>query len=287
MAITVNPAPGTDTHDNSVAPGSTQPSNHNSSASAAPPPVQPIAPPARSWLERYQQHLWIGGVSLLLIAAFSVPIVLAPRPPAVIPSSVPVSVSIAPASVSITASEFKFNPSSIQVAVGQKVTLTLQNSGQVEHDVTIPSAGFSLLARAGQTATGDFTLDKPGVFDFFCSIPGHKDAGMKGTLTVVDPLAPGSPAPIPASAAHDMAGMPTVSSPDSLIKPLPANLIRLPLPQVAPPIARTEPAYVKYDLTTQKVTAQMADGVAYEYWTFNGTVPGPMLRVREYRKSVV
>src|SRR5205823_6073729 len=84
-----------------------------------------------------------------------------------------------------------------------------------------------------------------------------------------------------ASAAHDMAGMPTVSSPDSLIKPLPANLIRLPLPQVAPPIARTEPAYVKYDLTTQKVTAQMADGVAYEYWTFNGTVPGPMLRVRE------
>src|SRR5262249_9267174 len=32
---------------------------------------------------------------------------------------------------------------------------------------------------------------------------------------------------------------------------------------------------------TKKVVARMADGVAYEYWTFNGTVPGPMLRVRE------
>src|SRR5438067_5597070 len=209
MAVTVNPVPDTETHDSSVAPGSTQPSSANSSASAAPPRIEPIArstrlaPPTRSALERYQQHLWIGGVSLLLIAAFSVPIVFAPKPATVIPSSVPVSVSIA-------ASEFKFSPNSIQVAVGQKVTLTLQNNGVVEHDVTIPTAGFSLLARAGQTATGDFTFDKPGVFDFFCSIPGHKDAGMKGSLTVVDALAPGSPASIPASAAHDIAGMPTV-----------------------------------------------------------------------------
>src|SRR5207244_11316099 len=90
--------------------------------------------------------------------------------------------SIAHASVSITASDFKFNPASIQVAVGQKVTLTLQNSGVVEHDVTIPNAGFSLLARAGQTASGDFTFDTPGGFDFFCSIPGPKADAIKGHL---------------------------------------------------------------------------------------------------------
>jgi len=248
----------------------------------APPNHSPqTVEPTRSWLERYQQHLWIGGVSLLVIAAFSVPIVLAPELSAVRPvASNQPTASIAPASVSITASEFKFSPNNIQAQVGQKVTLTLQNSGSVEHDVTIPSAGFSLLARAGQTATGDFTFDKPGVYDFFCSIPGHKDGGMKGSVTIVDPLAPAAPAPQAASSmAHDMPGMATTSSPD--IQPLPVNLVRLPLPQVAPPITRTEPAYVKYDLTTQKVTAQMADGVAYEYWTFNGTVPGPMLRVRE------
>src|SRR6266568_5761772 len=143
-------------------------------------------PPARNWWDRYQQHLWIGGVTLLLIATFSVPIVMAPKPVAVTPgaSSQPTlsGASSVPTSVSITASEFKFTPSTIQVSVGQKVTLTLQNTGVVEHDVTFPGAGFSLLARADQTVTGDFTFDKPGVFDFFCSIPGHKDAGMKGTL---------------------------------------------------------------------------------------------------------
>jgi nitrite reductase (NO-forming) len=251
---------------------------------APPSPSPQAAEPTRSWLERYQQHLWMGGLSLLLVAAFSVPIVVAPKPSATTPGSsnqpTLAAASSLPTNISITASEFKFSPTNIQVPVGQKVTLTLQNTGVVEHDVTVSSAGFSLQARAGQTTTGDFTFDKPGVFDFFCSIPGHKDAGMKGTLTVIDPLAAVSPAPQAASTtAHDMPGMATTSGAD--IKPLPANLVRLPRPQVAAPITRGEPAYVKFDLATTKVTAQMADGVAYEYWTFNGTVPGPMLRVRE------
>jgi nitrite reductase (NO-forming) len=231
------------------------------------------APRPRNWLDRYRLHLWIGGLSVLVIAAFGAPILLAPAPPK------PAAVSAPPASVAISASEFRFSPNSLQVAVGQRVTLTLQNTGVVEHDATIPSTGFSLLARAGQTATGEFTIDKPGTFDFICSIPGHKDAGMKGTLTVVDPTAPA--AAVPAGTAHDMAGMPTASNADVLIKPLPANLMPLGAPQMVPPITRTEPAYVKFDLVTTKVTAQLASGVAYEYWTFNDTVPGPMLRVRQ------
>jgi nitrite reductase (NO-forming) len=97
---------------------------------------------------------------------------------------------------------------------------------------------------------------------------------MKGVLSVVDPSGSAAPA-----ASHDMAGMSSASGVD--IKPLPANLTPLAAPVIAPPIARMEPAYVRYDLTTTKVVAQLADGVAYEYWTFNDTVPGPMLRVRE------
>ena len=91
--------------------------------------------------------------------------------------------------MSITASEFKFSPTSIQVPVGQKISLTLNNTGSIEHDLTIPGLEFTLPARAGQSASGQLTFDKPGVFEFICSIPGHKDAGMKGTLTVVDPQA--------------------------------------------------------------------------------------------------
>lgn len=50
---------------------------------------------------------------------------------------------------------------------------------------------------------------------------------------------------------------------------------------VPPPINRDEPAVVDITLTTKEVVAEVAPGVYLNYWTFNGQVPGPMLRVRE------
>jgi nitrite reductase (NO-forming) len=251
-----------------------------------PPTISPPTPdrPRPSGWQRYQQHAWVAGIAVLAIAAAALPMLLMPQgSPSPVQSRDPAqAAAVAPANlttnVSITATEFKFSPTSIQVPLGQKVTFSLNNTGTVEHDVTVQAAGFTLLAKAGQTATGEFTFDKAGVFDFLCSIPGHKEAGMQGRLTIVDPSAA---APAAVAATHDMAGMGATTTSVADIKPLPANLKPLLSPQVAPAITRTEPAYVKYDLTTQKVTALMADGVAYEYWTFNGTVPGPMLRVRE------
>jgi nitrite reductase (NO-forming) len=50
---------------------------------------------------------------------------------------------------------------------------------------------------------------------------------------------------------------------------------------VPPPITRTIPAEVDIELTTKEVVAEIAPGVLLNYWTFDGTVPGPFLRVRE------
>ena len=38
---------------------------------------------------------------------------------------------------------------------------------------------------------------------------------------------------------------------------------------------------MKVDLETREVSALVADGITYTYWTFNGTVPGPMIRARQ------
>ena len=46
------------------------------------------------------------------------------------------------------------------------------------------------------------------------------------------------------------------------------------------PLARRGPETVKVDLETTEVTGQLADGSTYHYWTFNGKVPGPFVRVR-------
>lgn len=50
---------------------------------------------------------------------------------------------------------------------------------------------------------------------------------------------------------------------------------------IPPPITRTEAETVKIELTTKEVISEIAPGVTLNYWTFNGTVPGPFLRVRE------
>lgn len=50
---------------------------------------------------------------------------------------------------------------------------------------------------------------------------------------------------------------------------------------IPPPLERDEPAVVKVHMTAKEVTADVASNVTYHYWTFNETVPGPMLRVRE------
>jgi nitrite reductase (NO-forming) len=264
-------------------PRSPRGNHHSELDTDSKPPVSSISR-GRNWLERYQSHLLIAGLSIVVTAIALSPLILGSmsrsavvtaRAPAQSTSSAPTKLST---NVTITTSEFKFSPTSIQVPVAQKVSFTLNNSGVVEHDFTVQNTAFSLSAMPGQTATGEFTFEKAGVFEFFCSIPGHKDAGMKGKLTVADPTA----APQVAQVSNEMAGMPVITAAEAPnIQPLPADLKPLPAPHIAPPIDRTEPAYVKFDLTTQKVTAQIADGVAYDYWTFNGTVPGPMLRVRE------
>lgn len=61
----------------------------------------------------------------------------------------------------------------------------------------------------------------------------------------------------------------------------PVDLPPLLQPTVPPPIARNTPAIVKVELSIQEVEARLDDGIGYKYWTYNGSVPGPFIRVRE------
>jgi len=52
-------------------------------------------------------------------------------------------------------------------------------------------------------------------------------------------------------------------------------------PNVPPPTNRTAPAHVVVKLEAREYVGPLAGGVKYKFWSFNGTVPGPMIRVRE------
>lgn len=85
--------------------------------------------------------------------------------------------------VEVTASSFAFAPDEITVRAGEDVAVVL-TSEDVEHDVTVDELDAHVAAAAGATAEGGFRADEPGELTFYCSVPGHREAGMEGTLVV-------------------------------------------------------------------------------------------------------
>lgn len=67
-----------------------------------------------------------------------------------------------------------------------KVTIDFKNPAAIEHNVVIEQngkelAGFEPIAQGEESETAEL---KPGTYTFYCSVPGHREAGMEGTLTV-------------------------------------------------------------------------------------------------------
>lgn len=87
---------------------------------------------------------------------------------------------VAPGSVEITARELSFDPAVLRARAGE-VQVTLVNAGVIEHDFKIDGK-FHLPAAAGKTASASASLDA-GSYTFYCSVPGHRQGGMEGTLT--------------------------------------------------------------------------------------------------------
>lgn len=81
------------------------------------------------------------------------------------------------------AEDIKFTSAPTELAAG-KVTFKLVNNGAIAHDVSIEELDEDVVhAEGGQTGTGTVDLE-PGEYTFFCSVPGHRAAGMEGKLTV-------------------------------------------------------------------------------------------------------
>jgi plastocyanin len=82
--------------------------------------------------------------------------------------------------------QLAFTSTSLSAKAGN-VTIAFTNSASLPHNVTVESASGEKL---GQTetfsgGTKNLTLNlKSGTYKFFCSVPGHRQAGMEGTLTV-------------------------------------------------------------------------------------------------------
>ena len=88
--------------------------------------------------------------------------------------------------VTVTATEMAFSPATVEVPAGQPVRLTLKNNGAVEHNwqAQVGTETILVTARPRQSASTTFTPQTPGTYKVICSVPGHEQAGMVGTLIV-------------------------------------------------------------------------------------------------------
>lgn len=96
----------------------------------------------------------------------------------------PSAVGGAGSKIEVTGKEFSFSPTTLTLIAGQPTLIVLKNTGSIEHDITVSDAGFKLTVAGGKSGDKELKIDKPGSYEFHCSVAGHKDAGMKGTLTV-------------------------------------------------------------------------------------------------------
>ncbi|MFV0318597.1 MAG: plastocyanin/azurin family copper-binding protein [Microthrixaceae bacterium] len=85
------------------------------------------------------------------------------------------------AEVDVTMADFSFDPS--EAVIAPDGTIELTNDGSVQHDMVIDGQESGLIDPG---ASGSLQLDgiAAGEYEIYCSVPGHRDAGMEGTLTV-------------------------------------------------------------------------------------------------------
>src|SRR5262245_1528564 len=148
----------------------------------------------------------------------------------------------------------KVNPV-LTAAQSQVVQVTLINGEGAEHDIVFAdqNARSPRVTGKGASTTIAFRAAKSGDFTYFCSVPGHRQAGMEGQFLVT---------PTPPAQTLAEADISREST------------------DLPPPIGKREPQTVRVDLLSVEVEGRLAEATTFGYWTFNGKVPGPFIRVR-------
>lgn len=105
------------------------------------------------------------------------------------------------AQITITTTEFAFSPVEVTLPAGGEVSVTLNNTGTLDHEWVLMDLGTSstapfdaddeanifweIEAGPGETATGTFTAPtEPGTYQVVCGTAGHLEGGMIGTAIV-------------------------------------------------------------------------------------------------------
>jgi nitrite reductase (NO-forming) len=158
--------------------------------------------------------------------------------------------------------------------VGDTVRLTVINGDPVAHDLTIDEFKVTTgqMISDEQTVVLEFVVNTPGKFKYYCSVPGHRQIGMEGTITVE------GTAQVADATTSETASEPVVEATTAPVAADAVSIVRNPA-DLPPPLTARDPMTVVINMTAVEVNGLLADGTTYHYMTFDGKVPGPMIRV--------
>jgi nitrite reductase (NO-forming) len=143
----------------------------------------------------------------------------------------------------------------LKVPENSVVLISVINGDGALHDIAVPEFGAQSehVQGKGAAAAIVFRASKKGVFEYLCTLPGHKAAGMFGKIIVGD------------ITKKDVSGVRDLSKDPN---------------EVSTAVGNRAAKSVVVNLETTEVEGKLEEGSSYRYWTFNDTVPGPFIRVR-------
>lgn len=183
----------------------------------------------------------------------------------------------AAASATVTLKEFSITPKTISLAKGG--SLVVKNEGSVPHNLTVVDQNLKTAdLNGGQSATLDVSSLPAGTYKVICSVPGHADSGMTGTLEITAGGGGGGTA----------AGSTTTTSitPDKMDEVSAARTKSFPAKTAGAGAQLLQPKVLadgtkQFDLTADVVQWEVEPGKTVEAWGYNGTVPGPTIKVND------
>ena len=104
--------------------------------------------------------------------------------PSVSPSPATSACAAAGTVVEVQAFDLGFTPTTIEVPATGSTRIVLANTGRVVHNLTVDALEIQIIASRGGSNEAVVTDPAPGTYEFYCSVSGHKLAGMVGTLVV-------------------------------------------------------------------------------------------------------
>ena len=172
--------------------------------------------------------------------------------------------------VSVTLSEFKITLEPAVVPPG-KVTLQIHNAGSAEHNVAVTSLDKRV---ANIPVGGNATLNLGNLSDsveLICEVAGHKESGMKSTLTVSSDACAGA---TPSSVAMTNEQMDAAM--EAVAKLYPAKTQGTGNQELTPTIAAD--GTKEFALEAKIIDWEVEPGKIVKGWSYNGQIPGPILR---------